>query len=113
MVPDPDRVVASVSALFGGVFWGLFSLSTALLAGQPVAADVLLRAVANVAIGIIGGALLAYFVGPALAPLIPFAALRDLHAVGFGLGVGAWEVAPFLYRGLRSRAKGFAKGASK
>jgi hypothetical protein len=37
------------------------------------------------------GAIAAYFVGPALASLVPLESLQDPHAVGFGIGAGAWE----------------------
>lgn len=104
MIPDPDRLTAALSALAGGAFWGLFSLATTLLAGQPVARADLLRALANVAAALIAGALVAYFLAPAVAPLIPWASLRDLHAVGFGMGALAWELAPFVYRIARARA---------
>lgn len=104
MIIDPNRLTAAWSALAGGVFWGMFKFSTALLAGLPIGPADMIRAVANVAIGIGGGVLVAYFVAPALAPMIPFASLRDLHALGFGLGAGSWELAPFLYRLLRARA---------
>lgn len=101
---DPDRLTAAISAFAGGVFWGLFHLATSVLAGQPVAHADLLRAIANVAIGILGGVLAAYFLAPALLPLIPVASLRDLHALGFGIGAGSWELAPFAYRMLKARA---------
>lgn len=110
MQPDPDRIVAAVSALFGGAFWGLFHLATTLMSGQPVGRADTIRAVANIVIGILGGGLVAYFVAPAIAPLIPLKTLRDLHALGFGIGASAWEVAPFAYRLLHRRAASFGQG---
>lgn len=110
MFLEPDRLVAAVSAFAGGLFWGGFHLATTILAGQPVTETDVVRALANVTLGLLGGGLLAYFVAPAIAPLIPFASLRDLHAVGFGLGAVAWEVAPFVYRGLHARALKLGKG---
>lgn len=101
MQPDPDRLIAALSALAGGCFWGLFHFATAVLSGQPVGATAIVLALANVLVGIVGGTLLAYFVGPAVAAMIPVASLRDLHTVGFGIGAGAWEAAPFAYRWLR------------
>lgn len=105
MTPEPDRVVAAFSALAGGAFWGLFHLATTLLAGQPVGRREVVTAAANVAVGLMGGMFAAYFLAPAIAPLIPWASLRDLHAVGFGIGAASWEVAPFAYRLLRRRAQ--------
>lgn len=101
---EPDRLIAALSAVAGGVFWALFHVFTTLLAGQPVRAQDLVKVGANVAVGIAAGALVAYFLAPAVAPLIPFASLRDLHAVGFGIGALAWEMAPFIYRIAKARA---------
>jgi hypothetical protein len=102
---EPDRLTAAVSALAGGVFWGMFHLATTLWAGQPVTRQAIVVACANVAMAGVGGVLAAYFLAPAVAPLIPVPTLRDLHAVGFGIGALAWEAAPFVYRLLRLRAE--------
>lgn len=96
MPPDPDRLVAALSALAGGAFWGMHSLATSIWAGAPVAPGDVSRALANVAMACFGGVLAAYFVAPAVAPLIPIASLRDMHAVGFGMGAGSFELAPFV-----------------
>lgn len=104
MPPDPERLTATLAALAGGAFWGLYHLATALLAGRPVAQRDILLAGLNVAVGMLGGAAAAYFLAPALATLIPLESLRDLHAVGFGIGAGAWETAPFVFRALHGWA---------
>lgn len=109
MLPDPDRLTAALSALAGGIFWGLFQVATMLLAGQPLGEGAVFRALANVAVGLLGGVLAAYFLAVSLAPMIPFASLRDLHAVGFAIGAGSWEVAPFVYRWLTATAAKRAK----
>lgn len=101
---DPERLTAAIAACAGGVFWGLFRLTTSLLAGQSVAGSDVIRAGLNVAAGLIAGILVAYFVAPALAPLIPWPSLRDLNAVGFGLGAGTWEIFPFVLGLARARA---------
>lgn len=107
---EPDRLTAAIAACAGGVFWGLFRLATTVLAGQPVAGSDVVRAGLNVAVGVGAGVLVAYFLAPALAPLIPFPSLRDLNAVGFGLGAGSWELAPFAYRILAARAAKLGQG---
>lgn len=101
MPPEPDRLVAALSALAGGVFWGMHNLATALWARQPLQDAQVVGALANVAMAILGGAMAAYCLAPALTPLIPIAPLRDPHAMGFGIGAGSWELAPFVF--------GFAK----
>lgn len=101
---DPDRLTAALSALAGGVFWGGFHLATTLWAGQPATRDQVLRAAGNVAAAVLMGVLAGYFVAPSIAPLIPLETLRDLHAVGFGVGAAAFELAPFAIRILRGRA---------
>lgn len=110
MPTDPDRLLAAVSALAGGAFWGVFHLATTLLAGQPVGQAQMMRAGANVLVGMSLGVLAGYFLAPAIAPLIPFESLRDLHAVGFGIGAGAWELAPIVYRVAKGRAAKLENG---
>lgn len=110
MEPDQIRFTAAMSAVAGGIFYGMFHLATALWGGQPVGVQEMVRAAANVIFAVFGGVLVAYFLAPALAPLIPLESLRDPHAVGFGIGFGAWEAAPFGIRLLRGRAEKIAKG---
>jgi hypothetical protein len=99
----------AISALGGAVVWGTFTLVTAIWAGQPVARADCIRAAVNVAAGILVGVIVAWFLGPALAPMVPIAGLRDPHVVGFGLGAATWELAPFAFRLLRLRAAGYVK----
>lgn len=109
MDPEPPRLVMAVSAAAGGVFYGMVHLTTTLMAGQPVHRADLIRAAANVLMAILSGALVAYFLGPAIASYVPVAALREPYALGFGIGAGAFEVAPFAYRLLRARAAKIVK----
>lgn len=109
MDTEPPRLALAVSALAGAVFWGMFHLATTLWAGQPVARTDMIKALANVAMGVIAGVLVAYFLGPALTAYVPIAGLREPQVVGFALGGGSWEVAPFLFGWMRARAKRMAK----
>lgn len=111
MPPDDVRTTLGLSALAGGAVWGLYHLATTLLAGQPVHRQDLILAGLNVSCAVAMGGLVAYFVGPTLAPLIPVAGLRDPHALGFGIGAVAWEVAPIVYRWARVVAERKAGGA--
>lgn len=113
MAPEPDRLVAALSALAGGAFWGAFEFSTALLSGQPVGRQETIRVLLNIAVGIGGGALVSYFLAPAISQLIPWPQLRELHALGFLIGAGAWELAPFAYRLLKARARARIREASQ
>jgi hypothetical protein len=112
MSEDLTRTTLGLSALAGGAVWGLYHLATTLLAGQPVHRQDLILAAANVAAAVTMGALVAYFVGPVLIPLVPIAGLRDPHAVGFAIGAVAWEAAPFAYRWLRVLAAKKADGGA-
>lgn len=107
---DVTRVTLSLSALAGGAVWGLLQLATKLLAGQPVHRQDLILAGLNVACGIAAGVLVAYFLGPALGPLIPVEGLRDPHALGFGIGALSWELAPIAYKAARLFAQMKAGG---
>lgn len=94
---DPDRLQAAAAALAGGVFWGLFDVSTTLLAGGDVSRADTLRACANVLLGIGAGVLAGYFLAPGVASFIPWPSLRDLHVVGFASGALAWVIAPYAF----------------
>lgn len=107
---DVTRATLGLSAIAGGAVWGFYHLATTVLAGQPVHRQDVILATLNVACAVLMGALVAYFVGPALAPMIPVIGLREPHALGFGIGALAWEGAPFLYRGFRLFANKKAKG---
>jgi hypothetical protein len=99
MPPDESLPAAyGLSALAGGAMWGLYHLATTLLAGQPVHRQDLILAALNVACAIAMGGLVAYFVGPALAPLIPIESLRGPRPGGFAIGAVSWELAPMVYR---------------
>lgn len=97
----PDEVTRStlgLSAIAGGAVFGAYILATRLLAGQPVHRQDVILAFANVAAAVMVGALVAFFVGPVLIPMIPLEGLRDSHAVGFGIGATAWEFAPLFFK---------------
>lgn len=96
---DVTRVTFSLSALGGAAFWGLCRLGTTLLARQKPSTQELVLAGLNVAAAMMMGALAAFFLGPALSPLVPLESLREPHALGFGIGFGCWEAAPILLQG--------------
>lgn len=99
---DPDRLSAALSAIAGGAFHGLVHLSALVLAGQPVDRQDLIRAAANSLCAVVGGMLVAYFLFPALAGLIPWPSLRDPHGLGFVIGAFGWVVAPEAYKFAKS-----------
>lgn len=113
MEPDQIRVTAALSAVAGGMFWGMFHLATAVWSGQPVGRREIVVAGLNVFAAIVCGVLAAYYLTPALAPLIPLEALRDPSAIGFVFGFGAWEVTPFCLAFLRRRADKISKGGGE
>jgi hypothetical protein len=102
MPPDDTlRATLGLSAIAGGLVWGVYHVATTLLAGQPVHRQDWILAALNVAAAVTVGGLVAYFLGPVLGPAIPVEGLREPHALGFGIGAVAWEAAPFAYRWLR------------
>lgn len=111
--PPRQAVALGLSAFGGAAFWGLYHLATLWRAGQRVEPQHVVRALTTVAMGAIAGVLAAVFLGPALIGLVPIAGLRDPHVVGFVTGAGAWELAPFLFRGLRAFGAKKAKEAGE
>lgn len=112
MDPEPPRQALAISAFAGAAFWGMFHLWTTIWAGQPVARTDVVKAAVNVAMGLLGGVMVAWFLGPAVTPYVPLAGLKDPHVVGFAIGAATWEVAPFVYSWLRARAARTAKEKS-
>ena len=99
MPPDETtRLTLGLSAIAGGTVYGLYHLATTLLAGQPVHRQDVILASLNIAAAMLMGALVAYFVGPAVAGFVPIEALREPHALGFGIGAVAWEFSPLLFK---------------
>lgn len=109
MDAEPPRLALALSAFGGAVVYGTFHLLTALWAGQPVERTDVLRAFANVVAAIIVGVVTAYFLGPALMPAMPIGPMRDPYVIGFGIGFGGLEVAPFVSGWVRNQAKKLAK----
>lgn len=104
MDAEPPRHILDLafSALGGAGFWGLYQLAMLWRAGRAVEPQHVIRALLTVAVGAVAGVLVAVFLGPSLIGLVPIVGLRDPHVVGFILGAGAWEIAPFAFRGLRA-----------
>lgn len=94
-------------ALAGASVWGLYYLTTTLLAGQSVDRWHLLMAAVNVAAGFIVGALAAWFLGPTIMALVPdsMPVLKGHpELVSFGLGMFGWDTVPLAFRLFRKRA---------
>ena len=98
MVLDPERLTGAVSAMAGGAFFGLVNLSALVLNGQPVRSQDVIRAGFNMACAMIGGFLVAYFMLPNIAGIIPLAGLKDAHGLGFVIGAFGWVLAPLAYK---------------
>lgn len=113
MDAEPPRLVLAFSSLGGAVVYGTFHLATTLWAGQPVERIHVWRALANVTAAMIVGVITAFLLGPAVSGYVPVESLKDPHVVGFAMGAGAWEVAPFLFGWLRKRAQQIAREKSQ
>jgi Na+-translocating ferredoxin:NAD+ oxidoreductase RnfA subunit len=101
---DPDRLRAAIGALMGAAIYGLVQFGAVALSGhQPTREEY--RALAlNVACATAAGVILAFALVQVLAPLIPFAPLRDAFAFGFGIGAFGWELLPLIFKALRNKA---------
>ncbi len=96
MDTEQPRHMLALYGSAGALVWGLFHLVTLIRSGQPVSVADGFRAFANVLAALLVGALVAYFLGPALTPMVPITGLRDPHVVGFGLGALGWEGLPIV-----------------
>lgn len=102
---DPDRIRMGLSALFGAVVYGVFTLVTLFMTGAHVSRVDLIRAGVNVTAAALCGTITAVIIAPALSGMIPFASMRDTGTVAFFIGALTWEVMPFLFLAARNRAK--------
>jgi hypothetical protein len=100
--PPRQAFELGISAVAGASFWGLYHLATLMRGGRKIEPQHWVRAAITVAMGIVAGVLVAEFLGPALIPLVPITGLRDPYVVGFILGAASWELAPFVFRGVRA-----------
>ncbi len=105
---DPGRLQAAVAGAAGGVIYGMFHLSTILIAGATPSRRDLVLAGVDAAFGIVCGCLVAYFLAPAVAAKVE--TVHDLQTIGFVIGVFAWALAPFAYRLARKFAANVGKG---
>lgn len=100
--PPRQALDLGLSAFGGAAFWGLYHLAALWSAGKAAEPQHWVRAGVTILMGVLAGVLAAWFLGPALVPMMPIAGLRDPRIVGFGFGAFSWEVAPFVFRGLRA-----------
>lgn len=101
---DPVRVEHFWYGLAGSTVYGVYTLATLAMAGQPVNRQVLIKAGVNVAAAAAVGTISAYFLAASLAALIPFIN-SDARLVSFILGVVSWEALPFALQALKARAR--------
>lgn len=102
MTLDPERVTAAASALAGGAFYGIVNFSVLVISGQPVGLKDLGRAALHTACAMTAGALVAYFLFPALASAIPWPSLKDAHGLGFVIGASTLVLAPSALKFIKS-----------
>jgi len=107
---DPERLLAAMSAAPGALIYGAYRLAALWVAGQPPTRADYMKAGMNLAAAIGVGVVSAYFVGPAVAAALPLPALRDLHLVGFVIGVVAWELLPAAIAAARGKIKKAGEG---
>lgn len=101
---DPDRIRVALAALAGAFVYGVYTLTTLLLARERVSRRDLARAGLNVLAATLCGVVTAVVVAPAMAALIPWVSLRDLPTIGFLIGALTWELLPFALKAARNRA---------
>jgi hypothetical protein len=100
MAPEPDRLAGLLATLAGAGLYGLFTLYGVLQAGMAPSREDLVKALTNIAFGLAAGAILGWVIVPHLVAIVPIAALREIHLVGFVVGASAWVSLPFAYKGL-------------
>jgi hypothetical protein len=103
MTLDPDRLSAALSAAAGGVMYGVYHLATLWLSGRPGTWADYRKALVNMLVAVVIGVLLAWFFALIATAAIPWASLRDAHAVGFVMGAFGWELLPVIYEVARKR----------
>lgn len=111
MDTEPPRMVFGYSGLAGAAVAGLYTAVMAFYAGQPLGRRDVVRVLVNLIAAIIVGGTVAYFMGPAAADHVP-ALGKDPRALGFAIGAGAWEAAPWLMAALQAFGKKFGRGKS-
>lgn len=102
---DPDRLRAVLGALGGASLYGLVQFGALALSGHPVSRDDYRALGVNVVCAAAAGVILAFFLVQVVAPLIPFAPLRNAEAFGFGVGAFGWELLPLIFKAIGNRAK--------
>lgn len=108
---DPDRFHAAIGAVGGGALFGLVQFGALALSNQPVTRFDYARLAINVACATLAGVLIAWFLAKAAVSGIPWAALREPAAIGFGCGAFGWELMPLIYRVARNRVMAVGGGA--
>lgn len=102
---DPARFGHSLTALAGAAVYGVYQVSSLLVAGRHISRSDLARAGVNVLAAAFVGAVTAYVLTGPLAGAIPFVSLRNEGLVAFALGAVGWEVLPLVIRAARHRAQ--------
>lgn len=108
METEQTRWVMSVSAVFGGVLTGLYTIGLALASRQKVAREDLVRLAFNVVSAMLSGGIAAYFLGPWLATLVA-KQVADPHVVGFAIGFFILEAVPLAPKVFRALAEKLTK----
>lgn len=108
MDTEPPRQVWALYGMAGALVWGTLHLVTVWRAGTVSSHDII-GAVINVVAALIVGTACAAMLGPALAPMVPIAGLRDPYVVGFGVGAGAFELLPIALTFASAVAKKFSR----
>ena len=109
MDTEPPRLVFGYSGLAGAAVAGLYTAVMAFYAGQPLGRRDVVRVVVNLIAAIVVGGAVAYFMGPVAAGHVPGIG-EDPQALGFAIGAGAWEAAPWLLALLAKIGQQFDKG---
>jgi len=101
---DPDRLRAALGALGGAAIYGLVQFGAVALSGHQPTREQYRALVLNVGCATAAGVICAFALVHVLAPMIPFAPLREALAFGFGVGAFGWELLPLVFKVLRNQA---------
>jgi hypothetical protein len=102
---DPQRLQDLVPGLLGGMVTGLYHFAAVVMAGGAPTLAEYIRLALNMIMAVIVGGIFAYFLTGMVQAAVPWTALKDGAAIGFGLGLLSWELLPLLYLAARNRAQ--------
>jgi hypothetical protein len=96
---------AVLGALGGAALYGFVQFGALIRSGHDVSLKEYMDLVVNIACAVLCGVLLTMFLAKVIAPLIPFASMRDTQMIGLFFGAFGWELLPLAYDLVKIKAR--------